>query len=168
MHFDGRIQEYTISQYWIFSNMLMLGMEVNTAIHIFIIYQLSMTNILQNSVFRPWEKILSNFIIWLVKIYKVNLRDKWETIYDSRTCKKNMLIGSLVYKLKPTCEKFESPWAGPSIFTQKFGPLVYKIRNRNKTENIHHDRLKPFLSAETQSSWVEKTNTPKYTSTQYK
>lgn len=71
---------------------------------------------------------------------------------------KNMLIGSLVYKLKPTCEKSESQWAGPSIITQKFGPLVYKIRNRNKIENIHHDRLKPFLSADAQVGWRKQTH----------
>lgn len=74
-----------------------------------------------------------------------------------------MPIGSLVYKLKPTQKKFESPWAGPYIIIQKFGPVVYKIRNKYRTEIIHHDRLKPFLSAEA-PSWVKKIqNEIKYT-----
>lgn len=132
----------------------MLGREVNTPFHI--LYPL----LAEHDQFTT-DQYVQNMRGKMEQLYHLareNLQSQSERQkrdYDSRTCENIMPISSLVYKLKPTHRKFEFPWAGPYIITQKFGPVVYKIRNKNKTEIIHHDKLKPFLSAEA-PSWVEK------------
>ena len=68
--------------------------------------------------------------------------------YDTRTMKNAYDVESLVYKFNNVHHKFETPWSGPYIVLKKFSPAVYKIRNKHKSEVIHHDRLKPYTSRE--------------------
>ena len=75
--------------------------------------------------------------------------------YDTRTMENAYDIGSLVYKFNNVHHKFETPWSGPYIVLKKFSPAVYKIRNKHKSEVIHHDRLKPYTSREV-PGWVLK------------
>lgn len=64
--------------------------------------------------------------------------------HDTRLANNNYDIGSMVYKFDCTInKKFQSPWRGPYIITKILSPVVYEIREKTRTEVVHHDRLKP-------------------------
>lgn len=81
--------------------------------------------------------------------------------YDLRTSVNNYEVGDLVYRLDSTRHKGLSPklksarWIGPCVITRKLSELIFEIRSspRGKTTILHHDRLKPFLSANV-PSWA--------------
>lgn len=67
--------------------------------------------------------------------------------YDTKLQQFSYSPGDLVYKLNSAtqlgaCKKLQPPWKGPYLVTdvRKF-PLL-KIRNRKKSETVHHDRVK--------------------------
>lgn len=88
--------------------MLILEREVNTSIHI--LYPLPAEHDQHTT-----DQYVQNMREKMEQLYHLareNLQSQSERQkkdYDSRTCENIMPIGSLLYKLKPTHKKFESP-----------------------------------------------------------
>ena len=74
--------------------------------------------------------------------------------YDTRISQNQYNKGSLVYKYNNFFKKLHDRWSGPFIVVDVISPVLYKIRNRNNTEIIYHDRLKPYQSDDV-PRWVE-------------
>jgi len=73
--------------------------------------------------------------------------------YDTRLSQNEFSVGSLVYKYNNFFKKFEERWSGPFVVKEVLSPVLYKIQNRRKIENVHHDRLKLFQSDDV-PDWV--------------
>ena len=82
--------------------------------------------------------------------------------YDARLSINNFRAGDLVYYLDSTKRKGLSPklnphkWIGPCVIITRLSDLVFELRSKQtgKTKVLHHDRLKPYTSAEV-PSWVK-------------
>jgi hypothetical protein len=66
--------------------------------------------------------------------------------YDTRLSQNEFPVGSLVYKYNNFCKKFEEKWSGPFVVKEVLSPVLHKIQNCRKIENVHHDRLKLYQS----------------------
>ena len=73
--------------------------------------------------------------------------------YDTRLSQNEFPVGSLVYKYNNFCKKFEEKWSGPFVVKEVLSPVLHKIQNCRKIENVHHDRLKLYQSDDV-STWV--------------
>lgn len=67
--------------------------------------------------------------------------------YDSRLRENSFKVGSLVYKSNTFYRKLDAPWSGSFVIVEILTPVVYKIRDQRRTEDVHHDRLKPYHSS---------------------
>ena len=63
--------------------------------------------------------------------------------YDTRVARNEYKMGMMVFKLKPSFHKLEPVWSRPYVIVQVLSSVLYRIKNRNQTEVVHHDRLKP-------------------------
>jgi hypothetical protein len=75
--------------------------------------------------------------------------------YDTRISQTQFSRGTLVYKFNNVFKKLEERWSGPYVVTDVLSPVLYKIENQRKCENVHHDRLKLYLCDDV-TSWVHK------------
>ena len=74
--------------------------------------------------------------------------------YDTRAVQNQFQKGSLVYKYNTFFKKLSERWSGPFVVLEVLSPVLYKIKNRYKTEVVHHDRLKKHQSVEA-PSWAK-------------
>jgi hypothetical protein len=75
--------------------------------------------------------------------------------YDTRISQTQFSRGTLVYKFNNVFKKLQERWSGPYVVTDVLSPVLYKIGNQRKCENVHHDRLKLYLCDDV-PSWVHK------------
>ena len=66
--------------------------------------------------------------------------------YDTRWSQDEFPVSSLVYKYNNFCIKIEEKWSGPFVVKQILNPVLYKIQNCRKNENVHLDRLMLYKS----------------------
>ncbi|VDI29924.1 Hypothetical predicted protein [Mytilus galloprovincialis] len=66
--------------------------------------------------------------------------------YDSRISQNQFCKGSLVYKFNNIFKKLNERWSGPFVIVDILSPVLYKIKNRYKSETVHHDKLKKYQS----------------------
>ncbi|VDI55277.1 Hypothetical predicted protein [Mytilus galloprovincialis] len=66
--------------------------------------------------------------------------------YDSRISQNQFCKGSLVYKFNNIFKKLNERWSGPFVIVDVLSPVLYKIKNRYKSETVHHDKLKKYQS----------------------
>ena len=87
--------------------------------------------------------------------------------YDLRLYKHQYSKASLVYILDTAtrvgeCAKLPPPppppWKGPGVVTEVLTPYLYKVRLRDKSIIMNHDRLKPcLLESSALPAWIKKT-----------
>jgi hypothetical protein len=80
--------------------------------------------------------------------------------YDLRILKRNYEVGDAVYLLdtavlKGKCKKLCPPWKGPGVVVEKLSDYLFKIRMRNSTMVVNHDRLKPCKDR-TLPAWIKR------------
>ena len=75
--------------------------------------------------------------------------------FDTRISQTQFSRGTLVHKFNNVFKKFEERWSGPYVVTDVLSPVLYKIENQRKCENVHHDRLRLYLCDDV-PSWVHK------------
>ena len=124
-------------------NKMMFGREVNLPIHIIYpipddenssIYSTEYVREMKDKLEQLYEMVRGN-------LGEATLRQKKD--YDTRLSQNRFSPGTLVYKLKPVHKKLETAWAGPYVILEELSSVVYKIRHKDQTEVVHHDRLKP-------------------------
>ena len=82
--------------------------------------------------------------------------------YDLRPYKHQYSKASLVYILDTTtkvgeCAKLTPPWKGAGVVTEVLTPYLYKVRLRDKSMIINHDRSKPcLLESSALPAWIKK------------
>jgi len=74
--------------------------------------------------------------------------------YDTRVSQLTYKIGSLVYKYNDCFKKLNERWSGPFLVTKILSPVLYEIRNRYKSQVVHHDKLKHYNSEDV-PVWVD-------------
>ncbi|CAC5355042.1 unnamed protein product [Mytilus coruscus] len=99
-----------------------------------------------------------------VETYVSKLKSKLEEIYqlarenlrssavrqkkdnDTRISQNQFCKGSLVYKFNNIFKKLNERWSGPFVLVDVLSPVLYKIKNRYKSETVHYDKLKKYQS----------------------
>jgi len=74
--------------------------------------------------------------------------------YDTRVSQLTYKIGSLVYKYNDCFKRLNERWSGPFLVTKILSPVLYEIRNRYKSQVVHHDKLKHYNSEDV-PVWVD-------------
>ena len=84
--------------------------------------------------------------------------------YDRSSCFKEFSVGDLVWFHNPVRRhgislKFQRPWKGPYVVTQKLNDILYRIQEspRGKARLVHYDRLKLY-KGEKELTWFKKTD----------
>ncbi len=72
---------------------------------------------------------------------------RMKAYYDPTVLEKHYQVGDPVYVLdtgstKGKAKKLCPPWKGPGIIIEKITPAVFRVKLKNKTFTINHDRLK--------------------------
>ncbi|CAC5380004.1 unnamed protein product [Mytilus coruscus] len=98
------------------------------------------------------ETYVSKLKSKLEEIYQLareNLRSsavRQKKDYDTRISQNQFCKGSLVYKFNSIFKKLNERWSGPFVVVDVLSPVLYKIKNRYKSETVHHDKLKKYQS----------------------
>ena len=75
--------------------------------------------------------------------------------YDTRISQTQFSRGTLVYKFNNVFKRLEERWSGPYVVTDVLSPVLYKLENQGKCENVHRDRLRLYMCDDV-PSWVHK------------
>ena len=67
--------------------------------------------------------------------------------YDTRIKEQQYQPGDLVYRRNHIQKKLEIPWQGPLVIVKVLSDSVYKVADKKKTINLHHDLLRPYTSS---------------------
>jgi len=133
-------------------NMMMLGREVLLPNHLLFPFP-------QNPCHDTTEYV-SNLRSQMEDIYHTARQSlqvcaqKQKRDYDSRIMQNQYSRGSVVLKFNELAQKFQNHWSGPFIVEEVISPVLYKVRNRQKSEIIHHDKLRAYQS-EDLPSWIQ-------------
>ena len=68
--------------------------------------------------------------------------------YDLRLAQRSYEEGDLVYAIDTSRQagvgsKLKPIWRGPCLVEEVLSPVVYRVRDRRRSQVLHHDRLKP-------------------------
>lgn len=80
--------------------------------------------------------------------------------YDLRAQQRAYQAGDLVYVRDSTRKrgqspKLQPPWKGPSLVTERIGPVLYRVRDKRSSRVLHHDRLLP-CSSDVVPAWMRR------------
>ena len=123
---------------------MMLGRDINIPLELIFSQQNP-----QNFTDHP-EDYMNELKSYFAEIYAI-ARDKLKSLakrqkrdYDTRLTNHKYKVGSFVYKFDVTSnKKLTSPWIVPYVVTKVISSVLYEIRDKRRTEVVHHDRLKP-------------------------
>lgn len=123
-------------------NMMMLGREVFLPNQILFPFP-------ENHAFETTEyvKQLKSHLEDIFHIARKNLKSsaqQQKRNYDTRIAQNNFSKGSLVLKFNELAQKFQDRWSGPFVIEDVLSPVLYKVRNRRKSQIIHHDKMRPY------------------------
>ena len=78
--------------------------------------------------------------------------------YDLRVLQRPYQEGDIVYLLdtasvKGKCRKLLPPWKGPAIITKRITSALFRVKLRNASFSVNHDRMKPCRDR-TLPNWI--------------